>query len=108
MPAFTVDRNAQLAQKGGGGWDRVRYITMTGDTTTYQTNGIPVSTATLQLPVLIRGMFAMATSGAVTLVAGFDVSSSTIRLYQAGVELGAGNSTAFTTGNVIKFMVFGY
>jgi hypothetical protein len=108
MPAFTVDRNAQLAQKGGGGWDRVRYITMTGDATTYQTNGISVSTATMQFPILIRGMMQIATSGSVPLLALFDVSSSTIRLYSGASELGLGNSTAFATGTVIKFWALGY
>lgn len=75
--AASVGQPAQLAQKGGGGWLRVRLCTMTGDAA-QPALGYAVTASTFLLPTQILGIDFIATSGLVTYTAMYDYTHQTI------------------------------
>ena len=74
---------AQIAQKGGQGWLRVRVATMTGDAAypSGATGGYPVTASTFQLYNQIVGMQLLASSGTQVAEPQFDYGSNVVRYY---------------------------
>jgi hypothetical protein len=112
VPTYVITDQAQLAMKGGGGWKRQKFVTVTGDATTYSNtanaNGWAITTANVGMPISILGLQLIATSGSLAITdVTYDYTNSSMRMFSSGVELGAGNSTAFTTAQVLKIVVYG-
>lgn len=93
---------AQLAQKGGGGWLRVRVATLSGDNL-YPGGGYPVTASTFELFTQILGYQEIGTSGSVSLTSRYDYTNQTIRLYASASEL----LTSSTSGWAPRVLVWG-
>src|SRR5438445_7852941 len=98
---------AQLAQKGGQGWLRVRVATLTGDTA-YPSGpggGYPITASTFQLYTQIVGLHQIGTSSPTAGLVGYDYSNQVLRVYHVGVttpsEAGSGTNLSTFTARVM-------
>jgi hypothetical protein len=93
-PVAAFGQPAQLAQKGGGGWLRVRVATITGDAAypSGAAGGYPITASTFMLANQILGIEQIATSGSAYLQVGYDYGNQTIRVYGSSGAVGAGTT----------------
>jgi hypothetical protein len=99
---------AQLAQKGGQGWLRVRVATLTGDAAypSGPTGGYALATSTVQLPNLILGVTPIATATPTTPYPYWDYTGQVLRFYDGSTnttpsEVASGTSLTGVTWRVI-------
>src|SRR6266480_3372603 len=99
---------AQVAQKGGQGWLRVRVATITGDAAypSGSAGGYGVTASTFQLFNQIVGIQRIATSGTQVPYPEFDYGANVIRFYDASTnttpsEVASGTSLTTVTWRIL-------
>lgn len=106
-PQASYGQPAQLAQKGGQGWLRVRTATLTGDTAypSGATGGYPVTASTFLFSTQLVGLLSVATSGTQVPYPEFDYGSSVIRFYQASGATSASECASGTNLSAVTWRI---
>lgn len=105
----SIGQPAQLAQKGGGGWLRMRVATITGDAAypSGPNGGYAVTASTFLLASQILGIVPLASLGvATTTDIAFDYVNNVIRFYNnlaatSASEAGSGTNLTTATWRIL-------